>query len=91
MRIVVRRTGGFTGLPQVWMVDTRRLSHQNAADVERMAHSARKVPGEERTATIADGFRWDVEIDGELHTAADGSAVWTDLIDRVRSLHRKEP
>ena len=73
------------------MVDTRRLSHQNAADVERMAHAARKVPGQERTAPVPDGFRWEVEIDGELHTMPDGSAAWMDLIDRVRSLHRKEP
>ena len=90
MRIVVHRTGGFTGRPQEWMIDTRRLSHQNAADMERMAHAARKAVGREGTATMPDSFQWEVEVDGEIYHAPDGSPVWTDLIDRVRSLQQKE-
>ena len=90
MRIVVRRTGGFTGVSQVWMVDTRRLPRPNAADVERMANSARMGVDRERLASIPDGFAWEVEIDGESTIAADDSVIWSDLIDRVRMLSRQE-
>lgn len=90
MRIVVRRSGGFTGVSQVWMVDTRRLSRPNAADVERMAHAARRGTGRERLASIPDGFQWEVEIDGESTVTAEDSAIWTDLIDRVRMLNREK-
>ena len=90
MRIVVRRSGGFTGMSQVWMVDTRRLSRPNAADLERMAHSARKVAGLERLSSVADAFQWEVEIDGESTVTAEDSVVWNDLIDRVRMLNREE-
>lgn len=90
MRITVRRTGGFSGLTQVWTVDTRTLAHRVADDVERSARAATDGPVEERHATMADGFQWEVAIDGKPHAVPDGSPAWMHLIDRVLSLDQEE-
>lgn len=54
-----------------------------------MAHLVRRSAGRENPGSMPDGFRWEVEIDDEPALAADDSAAWTDLIDRVRMLNRE--
>ena len=70
MRISVRRTGGFAGIARTWECDTAMLPGARAAEIERIARSL--AVGR---SPLADGFSYEVTVDGEAREVADAEAL----------------
>lgn len=70
MRIEVRRTGGFAGVSRTFAIDTAALPPARAARIERLAREL--AAG---SSQLADGFSYDVTIDGETRRGVDAEAL----------------
>ena len=71
MRISVRRTGGFAGLARTWECDTAALPADRAARIEEIVDSlaVRRAP------SVADGFSYEVTVDGESRAVEDAEEL----------------
>jgi hypothetical protein len=77
MRITVRRTGGFAGITRTFEVDTATLPAARAAEIERLVRQHRK--GE----PAADGFGYEVTVDGEEISVSDAGPLVAAMIGPV--------
>jgi hypothetical protein len=81
VRITIDRSGGFANIPLHREIDTATLP--DATEIERLAIAARK---ERPSSTpMADGYTYEITIDGERHVLSEGEGAWGKLIARLES------
>lgn len=61
MIVTVRRTGGVTGVPRTYTIDSSRLREAQQRDLEGAVDALRDATAEKHP----DGFRYHVSLDGE--------------------------
>lgn len=81
MKITIDRSGGFANIPFHREIDTATLPHAEAAEIERLATEARAVPVP--SLPMADGYTYEVTIDGVRYVTTEPSGVWGKFIGRL--------
>jgi hypothetical protein len=81
MRIALVRSGGFSGITLRREIDTTKLPADKRRVIEQLASRARA----ERAApnAEADGFEYEISIDGTRYLVDGSSPAWHSLIERI--------
>jgi hypothetical protein len=81
MKITIDRSGGFANIPLHREIDTAALPYAEAAEIERLAEAARKVPVS--SAPMPDAYSYVITIDGVQDEMTESSGAWEKLIELV--------
>jgi len=62
VRVRVRRSGGFAGVPLVAEIDSSKLSPEQAAEIEKAIDGIDFVAQPAPSRPVPDGFRYEIEV-----------------------------
>jgi len=83
VRITIDRSGGYANIPLHREIDTATLPPAEAAEIERLVATARK--DRPNAPPVADGFTYEITVDGVRHAVNESEGAWRELIARLES------